>query len=359
MSRLIPFFHFNPPTPRGVGHCGLFPGSSAPISIHPPREGWDPAHHVGVLHIEISIHPPREGWDEIAEIASFVLFYFNPPTPRGVGPLRQLGINMSVAFQSTHPARGGTCTELARSPPRPISIHPPREGWDHRLHKLVQRRIPFQSTHPARGGTEARRPSSMPSRISIHPPREGWDTYGLPRTGYTPISIHPPREGWDGISSAQALLTRDFNPPTPRGVGPATARRGRPHSNFNPPTPRGVGPTGWGEGADYLKFQSTHPARGGTLQRMGRDFPGMRISIHPPREGWDTRMRKLSPSPRNFNPPTPRGVGQNPLRFGKLLFDISIHPPREGWDCFRHGKGVRPTNFNPPTPRGVGPAPQK
>ena len=35
-----------------------------------------------------------------------------------------------------------------------------------------------------------------------------------------------------------------------------------------------------------VKFQSTHPVRGGTayMQRPERE---RKISIHPPREGWD------------------------------------------------------------------------
>ena len=33
-------------------------------------------------------------------------------------------------------------------------------------------------------------------------------------------------------------------------------------------------------------FQSTHPVRGGTKYDVG-DILWVRISIHPPREGWD------------------------------------------------------------------------
>ena len=34
------------------------------ISIHPPREGWDPDSVIDGFQQGISIHPPREGWDE-------------------------------------------------------------------------------------------------------------------------------------------------------------------------------------------------------------------------------------------------------------------------------------------------------
>ena len=33
-------------------------------------------------------------------------------------------------------------------------------------------------------------------------------------------------------------------------------------------------------------FQSTHPVRGGTIDRKN-PIPDKQISIHPPREGWD------------------------------------------------------------------------
>mgnify|MGYP004479300321 FL=1 len=56
------------------------------ISIHPPREGWDPAAGTDANPEAISIHPPREGWDFLT------------------GFLRGDGLG--------------------------ISIHPPREGWD-------------------------------------------------------------------------------------------------------------------------------------------------------------------------------------------------------------------------------------
>ena len=99
--------------------------------------------------------------------------------------------------------------------------------------------------------------------ISIHPPREGWDIQiEFCEGGKTDISIHPPREGWD-IFMELGLVSR------------------------------------------AMRFQSTHPVRGGTLET---NFYGANvyISIHPPREGWDCRipiygLRALC----YFNPPTP------------------------------------------------------
>ena len=83
------------------------------------------------------------------------MLYFNPPTPRGVGPVSD--------------ANDETVTA--------ISIHPPREGWD---------------------GERCRRKHDSIT-ISIHPPREGWDEVDNDAYFYITISIHPPREGWDNI----------------------------------------------------------------------------------------------------------------------------------------------------------------
>ncbi len=76
------------------------------ISIHPPLAGWDGYLWLYDKPSEISIHPPLAGWDDIRACHFSRRFYFNPPTPRGVGP-RSLTYARST-FQSTHPSRGGT-----------------------------------------------------------------------------------------------------------------------------------------------------------------------------------------------------------------------------------------------------------
>ena len=83
------------------------------------------------------------------------------------------------------------------------------------------------------------------------------------------------------------------------------------------------------EGSSHRNKISIHPPREGWdvgFQRRGKRD---NISIHPPREGWD-------------------GLGFMPC---PCPVGISIHPPREGWDD-RPVDGCRPIgrNFNPPTP---------
>ena len=101
-------------------------------------------------------------------------------------------------------------------------------------------------------------------------------------------------------------------------------------------------------------FQSTHPVRGGTISpplssisrcnfnpptpcgvgpRLPADpRPSGRISIHPPRAGWDCRLWCFPPCSCYFNPPTPCGVGPEQDVSQLVGNSISIHPPRAGWD---------------------------
>ena len=76
-----------------------------------------------------------------------------------------------------------------------------------------------------------------------------------------------------------------------------------------------------------LRFQSTHPVRGGTFRQGEPIYADMTISIHPPREGWDGEILT-----------------------NKGMTIISIHPPREGWDVSALPLLRSAGDFNPPTP---------
>ena len=60
--------------------------------------------------------------------------------------------NKVTTFQSTHPVRGGTTST-----------------------ETLIGASTFQSTHPVRGGTAEMLQILIGNVISIHPPREGWD----------------------------------------------------------------------------------------------------------------------------------------------------------------------------------------
>ena len=123
--------HFNPPTPCGVGLLPLdfTPTASRFQSTHPVRGGTI-LESLETKNRYISIHPPRAGWDRSELVRVRAYSHFNPPTPCGVGLLYTQMWIMRVAFQSTHPVRGGTWIRYLL--------------WDTNR---------FQSTHPVRGGT--------------------------------------------------------------------------------------------------------------------------------------------------------------------------------------------------------------
>ena len=250
--------------------------------------------------------------------------------------------------------RGGTKLSAVWYCLRPISIHPPRAGRDHKLHPLQHRSCYFNPPSPCGEGRK-RHGLLQEADISIHPPRAGRDAVEddkaiydyrfqstLPVRGGTPvvcvltpavlaISIHPPRAGRDLISSPFTRPTIfQSTLPVRGGTGPAGISfciKGY----FNPPSPCGEGHTG-----------------------ILRTCRAGRISIHPPRAGRDKSHSCRCPTCRDFNPPSPCGEGRllSTKRAGGLQFQstlpvrggtteppegtmtepISIHPPRAGRD---------------------------
>ena len=176
-----------------------------PISIHPPREGWDNAVNAAITGLGISIHPPREGWDR-AQGALCADNDISIHPPREGWDLGHIRLLIDMVHFNPHGVGGLKWY---------ISIHPPREGWDGiRIFRSLKRAA-FQSTHPVRGGTAPLFTFCGIYGISIHPPREGWDIQGHRSSSFAGISIHPPREGWDKCSKRSNNRVRNFNPPTP------------------------------------------------------------------------------------------------------------------------------------------------
>ena len=174
----------------------------------------------------------------------------------------------------------------------------------------------------------------MEDLISIHAPREGCDhRRRLRLRPQAAISIHAPREGCDGICEFLGVAWRDISIHAPR------------------------------EGCDsertiliffcYL-FQSTHPARGATIQSWLNGTMLLFQSTHPARgatrcaiigcralENFNPRTprgvrrfrRRSCTSGCYFNPRTPRGVRPGMGRRKRWRTHISIHAPREGCDA--------------------------
>ena len=168
--------------------------------------------------------------------------YFNPPTPCGVGHIVNAYGMPDIAFQSTHPVRGGTDNGAIDLVQVGISIHPPRAGWDGLCLYLAYLVLLFQSTHPVRGGT----------CLSAHM-----------RKFVIFQSTHPVRGGTARLTGHERKLWL-FQSTHP-------VRGGTLIGISQPP---------------YVQFQSTHPVRGGT-NTTPYLAPFLKISIHPPRAGWD------------------------------------------------------------------------
>ena len=221
---------------------------------------------------------------------------------------------------------GGTRYKEIRKLINRISIHPPRVGWDMYHTMGTELSCTFQSTHPVWGGTAIG--TGVVTILvfqSTHPVWGG--TARAPVFRRLHGNFNPPTPCGVGHSDRRRTSYQlHFNPPTPCGVGPHSAQAPRRPGDFNPPTPCGVGQIGNLAGGDIVEFQSTHPVWGGTVLHY-LDDAVFRISIHPPRVGWDCHLLFGVLLCLNFNPPTPCGVGrlQRTLRSVPQVFQ-STHP---------------------------------
>ena len=192
----------------------------APISIHAPLAGCDPAHGCGSgfgrnfnprtpcgvrpfmavpfsVRQFISIHAPLAGCDPRGMYQRAAICDFNPRTPCGVRPIGDFSACRSLVISIHAPLAGCDLVNRTVVPVAGISIHAPLAGCDHgivepRLERdYFNPRTPcgvrrarmrylrygkqFQSTHPLRGATFARLDSAPGESISIHAPLAGCD----------------------------------------------------------------------------------------------------------------------------------------------------------------------------------------
>ena len=146
--------NFNPRTPCGVRRAkmGTFTENFR-ISIHAPLAGCDAAPFLlSCHHIHFNPRTPcgvrHRTRDWHAELDDF-----NPRTPCGVRHRRKRGCPEPERFQSTHPLRGATNSQLCEqrhepyfNPRTPCGVRPSKDGIPSAFRG-------FQSTHPLRGAT--------------------------------------------------------------------------------------------------------------------------------------------------------------------------------------------------------------
>ena len=153
-------------------------------------------------------------------------------------------------------------------------------------------------------------------------------------------STHPARGATFSLIH-HCLCRIYFNPRTPRGVRLVLRSVICSFSDFNPRTPRGVRPVRQFSTQRKAVFQSTHPARGATLDDFARTCVLMEFqSTHPARGATHFAFCRRQWA-LNFNPRTPRGV--------RLLIGIfpviwrifqSTHPARGATANFTKEQGV-------------------
>ena len=193
----------------------------------------------------VSIHAPRTGRDDAHSNPQLRSGCFNPRAPHGARPPTPMHVISASRFQSTRPARGATSASIIWAMVRP-GFNP---------------RAPHGARHPVVAV------SALDLPVSIHAPRTERDRApcGVPWAPacFNPraphgarrhlrlvllldplVSIHAPRTGRDGLSSRRARRCPcRFNPRAPHGA-------------------RQVGDASW---TGNMRFQSTRPARGATL----------------------------------------------------------------------------------------------
>ena len=291
-GRWPPRPHFYPRSPRGERQYSRFvemhlyeflstlpargatpergPSSSGePISIHAPREGSDSFRVVMFAKSRLFLSTlPARGATPDKLVLTVVSEHFYPRSPRGERHVYGESLPFGLLFLSTLPARGATrCRRSASGPPRPISIHAPREGSDASKAGMPPVEGAFLSTLPARGATfpgPTRAPcgsiflSTLPARGATTLSQE-IDTYEdlflstLPARGATRSVITPdsktahfyPRSprGERRCRSFQTGEPRYFYPRSPRGERRRPAASLWPgRTDFYPRSPRGERP---------------------------------------------------------------------------------------------------------------------
>ena len=171
----------------------------------------------------ISIHAPRTGSDSDDKKVLQKHLDFNPRSPHGERPAREM--------QEEHDAQ--------------ISIHAPRTGSDGARIRRSDRREGFQSTLPARGATEAAKSFLFSSSFQSTLPARGATQCQFRHTRNNQISIHAPRTGSD---------------PARAQTSPAAA--------FQSTLPARGATVRFAICLNILSFQSTLPARGATASRV-------------------------------------------------------------------------------------------
>ena len=246
---------------------------------------------------------------------------FNPRAPCGARPQQLLGQCAGMAFQSTRPVRGATTLQELEfvGQVMHISIHAPHAGATASERAKTCCKCLFQSTRPMRGATGA----GSPGRF--------FQSDFNPRA---PCGARP-RQDLRGH-----LCGLHFNPRAPCGARRVViaAPHHRPVISIHAPHAGRDSRSDSHSGQQHL-FQSTHPSRGATADKVTERLRH-EISIHAPHAGRDTRWSSVGSARADFNPRAPCGARRHPQSHPAGSGAISIHAPHAGRDDFSNASQV-------------------
>ena len=216
----------------------------------------------------ISIHAARVGCDLGRSGDALAHRHFNPRSPSGLRPHRQMVTEHETVI-SIHAARVGCDIQIMENMKMyMISIHAARVGCDKTSFWVYKTWFEFQSTQPEWAATAQYALKNICAGISIHAARVGCD-FLVHRKELCRqiISIHAARVGCDHSDLYGFRPDGNFNPRSPSGL-----RRNRRFLSFS-----------------YGKFQSTQPEWAATLHKRYLCYQKW-ISIHAARVGCDKKQ---------------------------------------------------------------------
>ena len=186
--------------------------------------------------------------------------------------------------------------------------------------------------------------------ISIHAPLAGRDHYRRDnrylRRDFNPRAPCGARHNWYGKIG---VAEQDFNPRAPCGARPVGSLGGMGYAYFNPRAPCGARPYSSMIHCTSVRFQSTRPLRGATVNFTHKPS-AVTISIHAPLAGRDEpRLARLRAG-FGFQSTRPLRGATRSIASTTFYASISIHAPLAGRDLFGYADFTTPIIFQSTRP---------
>ena len=166
------------------------------------------------------------------------------------------------------------------------------------------------------------------------------------------ISILPLRGEWDYQIALPIIKAYDFNPPTPWGVGRKDTQSLFLFGQFQSSHSVGSGTISDGTWDYSVSFQSSHSVGSGTIMYTIQTFCRRFQSSHSVGSGTSSVTEFIFIGQFQSSHSVGSGTG-NIEAFAKQVH-ISILPLRGEWDVHYGKRTSKTKDFNPPTPWGVG-----